>query len=253
LFAQFMAQVKTLAGTPKMSDLVHLFVGSLRTKDLQIYLNAAPAENLLQQFNLGATVAAPASGDSLFIVDNNIIADKANNTMSYVLHDQVALDEKGNAVHHTTLTYTWPTSAYCGQQNYCFGSTPYYEEYLRIYVPPKATVQSQDGWHAGQGTGQAFGREVIFGRVLVPFGGSTTITLAWTVPNAAVKDAAGWHYQYLMQRQAGINWTTNVQTTLPACAHINGNPSQLAFFGRTGMLLSPNLTGDTTMGVDYSC
>lgn len=253
LFAQFMEQVKAMAGTPKLGQIIHLFVDGLHTKDLQIYLNAPPAEHLLQQFHLGSTIEAPPTGDSLFIVDNNIVADKANNTMSYVLHDQVTLDDKGNAVHHATLTYTWPSNAYCAQQNWCYGSTPYYEEFLRLYVPPKATLQNQDGWYSGQGTEQAFGREVFYGRVLVPFGGSTTLTLTWTVPGAAVKDAAGWHYQYLLQRQAGISWSTAVEATLPACAQIKGNPSQMAFFGRHGMLLSPNLTGDTTLGVDYSC
>jgi hypothetical protein len=57
---------------------------------------------------------------------------------------------------------------------------------------------------APHGQGSAFGREVWAGIFTLAYGATGTVTLRWVSPRAAVKDAHGWHYRYLIQRQAGI-------------------------------------------------
>ncbi len=189
-------------------QLVQMLVSSLHTKDLQIYFNAAPAEDLLKLSDINATIQAPAS-DSLFVVDANIAGDTANQYITNTLNDQVTIDDNGNATHHTILHYAWL------KNGPVFGS-PLYSDYVRIYVPPGSSLQTQQGWQPG-GTSEAFGREVWAGSFTLSQGQTNTITLTWTEKGVAKKNAAGWHYQYLVQRQAGVTWILNLQVTLPAC------------------------------------
>jgi serine/threonine protein kinase len=224
-------------------QLLQMLVSSLHTKDLQIYFNAAPAEGLLQLSDMNTTIQAPKS-DSLLVVDANIAADTANQFITNTLNDQVIIDGSGNATHHTAIRYAW-------KNGNVFGS-PLYRDYVRIYVPPGSSLQAQQGWQPG-GTSEAFHRQVWAGSFTLSQGQTNTIILTWTEKGVAKKDAAGWHYQYLVQRQAGVAWMLNVQVTLPACVvktHASGG--RISQKGLTTTLTQP-LTEDTNLGIDYSC
>lgn len=250
LFDHFLEKVRQIAPT-KMSEFIQLITSSLRTKDIQIYLNNHDAEQLLQQFHVGATIDAPLTGDSLLTVDANVIANKANDFMTYTATDQVTLDAAGTATHHTTFVYAWPQSQRASQNNY--GSTTFYKDYLRIYAPPGAKLGTQSGltW---QGSGQAFGRAVWAGTFTVNYGKSHTITLTWSVPHAATHVGSAWHYDLLFQHQAGIQWwQVHEQITLPSCAaDIKSTATPLTGKGLT-YSWSASLTEDTTLGLDYHC
>lgn len=247
LFEHFFTRVRQIAPTA-MPKFVSLLLNSLRNKDVQVYLNSSSAEALLQQYHYASAIQAPA-GDSLFVVDANIIANKANYFMKYVMRDQITIDAAGNAIHTTTLTYNWPYSLASQQNNYG-GIKDRYTDYVRIYAPPGSVLQSQQGW-TPQGPGQAFGREVWAGIFKLAFGQSGTITLTWMVRNAAIHDTHGWHYRYLLQRQAGITWNLNMQVTLPACARVTGYSGNL-ILNKNGALVQP-LTLDSQLGIDYTC
>lgn len=241
----FLARVRQLSASPSaLSKFFQLLVSSLHTKDIQIYLNSRAGENLLQRYHFDAAIQAPA-GDSLFIVDANISPNKANDFITYKLHDQVAVDESGNALHHTTLSYAWLENG----QNY---GSPLYRDYVRVYVPPGSILHTQDGWEP-QGTSQAFGREVWAGLFTLSYGQTHVITLVWTVHGAAQKGVHGWHYQYLIQKQAGDQWVVNLQVTLPACAVINSTLGGLASKAKQTAVLSQSLSEDLNLGIDYKC
>ena len=241
----FWARVRQLSASPSaLSKFFQLLVSSLHTKDIQIYLNSRAGENLLQRYHFDAAIQAPA-GDSLFIVDANISPNKANDFITYKLHDQVAVDESGNALHHTTLSYAWLENG----QNY---GSPLYRDYVHVYVPPGSILHTQDGWEP-QGTSQAFGREVWAGLFTLSYGQTHVITLVWTVHGAAQKGVHGWHYQYLMQKQAGDQWVVNLQVTLPACAVINSTLGGLASKAKQTAALSLSLSEDLNLGIDYKC
>jgi hypothetical protein len=248
LFEHFMARLRQIA--PKsMPQLVSLALDSLRTKDLQIYVNAAPAENLLQHHHVASTIEAPP-GDSLFIVDANVISNKANNFITYTLSDQVTIDGSGAATHHATLTYAWPISQEASQNNY--GVKNNYLDYLRIYTPPGSVLRAQTGW-TPRDTGVAFGRQVWGGFFSLAYGQTLTITLTWTVPHAATHDASGWHYRSLIQRQAGIIWKLALQVSLPACATINGKPLPLVASSHQRASLRQPGTADLDLSLNYTC
>lgn len=224
LFKHFFAKVKSSLSTDG-GKLVALFQHALYTKDVQVYLNDPTTEALLRKHHMDSSIEAPAKGDSLMVVDANVNAEKDNYFMTYLMQDQVTLDEQGNATHQMTLTFNFPASNHT--KDFDFGHLDInYWDWMRVYVPPGSTVVN-DGWGI-QSTATMFNRQVWAGPVgLLVYPGSLTVTLSWVVPNAAYKDAHGWHYTEMLQRQAGLVRPVNMQVTLPQCAaHIAASVTQ---------------------------
>jgi len=73
------------------------------------------------------------------------------------------------------------------------------------------------------------------------------------VPGVAKKDAKGWHYQYVIQRQAGAQWTLHLQITLPSCAVMKSKWGGLVSNNKQAAMLSQSLNKDLDVGVDYVC
>src|SRR5256885_6376652 len=243
LLAQhFLARLHQLPASD-FPKFLQVLITSLQTKDLQIYFNAPAAENLLQSLNAGATIQ-PSVGDSFFVVDANISANHVNQLLTKTMDDQVSIDGDGNATHHTTMRYAWLTN---GET---FGP-PTYSDYVRVYVPSSSSLQGQQGWQP-RGTSYAFGREVWAGSFSLSHGETLTISLTWTAKGAAKKDSAGWHYQYLVQHQAGSSWRLNVRVTVPSC--VGRTPAGLIRLGNgQTAALNQSLVKDTTMHLDYRC
>ncbi len=244
LALHLMARINQVAST-RLPSFIQLFLTSLHSKDIQIYLNSAIAENLLQRFHLDAAIRAPPLGDSLFIVDANISPNKANNYIINKLDDQVAIDMEGNALHHTTISYAWTIDGPS------YGAS-LYRDYVRVYVPPGSILREQAGWQP-MGTNKAFGRTVWAGLFTLKSGQTQTITLYWITPHAAVKNTFAWQYQYLIQRQAGSQWTAHVQITLPSCANITNKSGGLLSHNAYTAMLSSQLNEDMNEGIAYVC
>ncbi len=226
-----------------MADLSRLLLvtgNSLRSKDVQIYLNSSTTENVLHNFQLDAAIQSPV-GDSLFVVDANIGANKANSFIITTMDDSVTIDSQGNAFHHFTLHYAWTIAG----QNY---GSPVYKDYVRIYVPQDSILLSQVGWQP-HGTSDAFDRKVWMGYFTLSYEETRTITLEWKVPAAA----GNAHYQYLIQRQAGILWKLNLQVALPQCAAMTNKWSGLISNDKQKAELTQWLTEDLNVGADYRC
>jgi hypothetical protein len=240
---QFFTRIHKLPSSA-LPNLFKLLVSSLQTKDLQVYLNSPVAEQLLTLFHLDSSIQAPAN-DTLFVVDANISPDKASQFITNTLDDQVTIDEQGNTIHHTTITYDWKMNGEV------YGS-PLYRDYLRIYVPPGSILQAQQGWQP-RGTGKAFGREVWAGFFTLSYSQIRTLSFTWKEMGVAKKDTAGWHYQYLIQRQAGSHWNFNVRVLLPSCTVKMHTSGGLTAKSKQVAVFNQSLTMDTDLRVDYSC
>jgi len=242
LAERFLARVRQLPASA-LGKFSQLLVNSLRSKDLQVYFNASVAESILRSYHLDAAIQ-PTGSDSLFVVDANIAADKANSFIINTLDDQVTIDTAGDVLHSTTLSYAWT------EAGPIYGSA-LYRDYVRVYVPPGSVLQMQDGWEP-RGMSKAFSHEVWAGFFTLTYGQMRTITLKWMVQNAAKKDTHGWHYRYLIQRQAGTQWKLSLRVALPGCAVIGNKQGGLVASGKTVTLTQP-LDKDTIVGVDYNC
>ncbi|HLW03731.1 MAG TPA: DUF4012 domain-containing protein [Ktedonobacterales bacterium] len=248
LFEHFSARVQQDM-SKDLPQFVHLLTESLATKDIQVYFNAPAAESFLERYHAAGAIEAPA-GDSFLVVDANVNANKANYFIAPTMRDQVTLDAAGNATHHLTLTYSWPASPASFQNDY--GRKYTYIDYVRVYVPPGSKLLSQSGWNP-QGTGSAFGREVLSGYFTLQYGDTGSISLSWVVPGAATKGASGWHYQSLVQRQAGFTWQIDLQVTLPSCAAVVGKPVGFSTQRAQQAALNQMLTTDLNLGINYTC
>lgn len=245
LAEHLMAHIRQIVSSPSAySKLSKLTTNSLHAKDIQVYLNSGTAEKILQHYQLASSIQA-STGDSLFVVDANISPNKANDFIKYTMHDQITIDASGNAVHHTTLSYAWVLKG----QNY--GSS-IYRDYVHVYVPPGSTLQTQNGWQS-QGTGQAFGREVWMNYFTLTFGQTQVVTLIWVTPKAAQLDAQGWHYHYLLQKQAGDQWTLSLQVRLPTCTATVHTSGGLVAKGSPFAAFSGALSSDKSFDIDYRC
>ncbi|HLZ60501.1 MAG TPA: DUF4012 domain-containing protein [Ktedonosporobacter sp.] len=247
LFEHFFTRLKQVAAT-NMPQIMHLMQDSLHSKDLQLYLNSNDGESVLQKYHLGSTIESPG-GDSLFVVDANIGGNKANGFMNYTMQDEVTIEADGSVIHKTTLTYSWPFSQESQQNNYG-GVTNKYWDYVRIYAPPGSKLLSQNGWVPNL-SGEAFGRIAWSGFFGLNFGKSGTINLSWQVPGAATRDNSGWHYHYLVQKQAGITWQSSVEITLPSGTQLVGQSGGLTISNNMKLAIKQPLKTDLTLGVDY--
>ncbi len=243
LSEHLLARIRSLP-TSAMLKLFPLLLNSLHTKDVQVYFNAPSAEQMLQRLGIDATIRSPQS-DSLFVVDANAAADKANSFIVYTLHDAVTIDKDGNSIHSATLSYAWTIPG----TNY---GNDLYQDYVRVYVPPQSILLQQHGWQANDPI-DAFGRKVWRGFFTLRYGQTHTITLSWRVPKAAQHDASGWHYRMLVQRQAGVLWTVHTQTTLPSCATKTHTSIGTLSKNKQAMTLTASLNEDMDIGMDYTC
>jgi hypothetical protein len=243
LAEHFLARVHQLSSVD-LSKFFLLMVDAVHSKDLQLYFNSSIAEDVLHQYHLDAAIQAPV-GDSFFVVDANISPNIANDYIITSMHDQVTIDSQGNVMHRATLRYAWTIAG----KNY--GSS-LYRDYVHVYVPPGSILLAQGGWQP-RGTSDAFKREVWMGYFELSYRHTQTITLVWKVPAAASKNQSGWHYHYLVQRQAGALWKLNLQIALPSCADIINKWGGLLSNNKQGATLMKSPTEDLNLGVDYAC
>lgn len=243
LSEHLLARVRQLPSSA-LSKLLLQLVDQVSSKDVQIYFNSSLAENVLHSFHLDAAIQSPP-GDSLFVVDANIAVNKANNFIVNMLDDQVTIDSQGNAMHRTTLRYAWT------QAGQIYGN-PLYRDFVHVYVPSGSLLLMQVGWQP-HGESSAFNREVWMGYFELSYGQTRTITLEWKVPAVANKVQADWHYQYLIQRQAGTLWKLNLHITLPPCAALNSKWLGLTSNYEQRAELVQSLTQDLNVGVSYRC
>ena len=77
---------------------------------------------------------------------------------------------------------------------------------------------------------------------------------AMTPVHAASRDAQGWHYQYQIQRQAGVLWNLHLQVTLPSCAAVKNTLGGLTSHNnKEPAMLDQTLNEDRLVGIDYAC
>lgn len=249
-----------------IGPLGKIFFESLRTKDIEVFVNDPKAEQALIDLGIGASVQAPKTGDSVFEVEANIGANKDNGFLQYKLSDQITIDQSGTATHKLVWQYIWPADPKTIAESFPAGGPNgnfNYHSHSRVFVPPTATYITQAGL---QGVGQTpasaetFNRQVLFGETFGYYGRTMTYSLTWKTPGVVTHDAAGYHYTLLFQRQAGIVWPQTLTINLPACAKVIRTPQvsgltplNLVTVKGTTITVTGPLTQDEQFQIDYTC
>lgn len=241
-----------------VAKLGKLFYDSLKTKDVEVFLTSPDAEKSLQTLNIAGTVAAPATGDSLFQVDANIGANKDNAFLKYQMSDVISLDVAGNATHKLDWSYNWPRDPATLKETFPAGGIDY-SAYSRVYTPPRSILISEDGLDRF-GSDMEFSRLAFHGNVTDSYGQTSSYALSWKVPNAVTSDSAGYHYHLTLQREAGIVWPLKLTINLPACGIASGAPSvsgltsqNTVYSTGNSVVISGPLTQDAQVQIDYTC
>lgn len=232
-----------------LPHLMQALWSSLQAKDIQVYLNNAAAEQLLQQLQLTSAIQTPIN-DGMMLVDANVAGDKANHYLTNAVQDQITLDNHGNALHHMTITYGWNTPGNLTSGPDVYGSRTY-ADHVQMYVPLGSTIVQQQGWQP-LGTKTAYGQTVWSADFTLPFGQTHTVTLVWLAHNVTKKNATGWYYQDLIQRQAGILRTWQTQLTVPEGMQITqvmGATKQTAI---SAVRDAQTLSSNTLLTIAYS-
>ena len=241
LAEHLLTRVRQLAATDA-AKFAQIFMNGLRAKDIQVYLNSSVAENVLHQYQLDGAIQAPPN-DNMLVVDANVAKDKANSFITTNMNEQISIDDQGTATHHATLTYAWL------KPGLIYGN-PVYEDYVHIYVPNGSQLNTQEGWQ-WQGTSSGFNHEIWAGMFTLTFGQTQTITLTWTTHYTAKNSLNGWKYDFLVQRQAGTNWTLHLGVTLPTHAVIHSLAGGLKSSSKQTANLSSTLAENTNVEVTY--
>jgi hypothetical protein len=208
-----MAQLHHLP-SGSFSKLAQIAWNALKTKDLQIYVNNQGAEQWLMQNHIAGAIEQP-QGDSLVIIDTNVIADKTNADVTEQITDQITLDKQGGATHHLTIFYNFPHDSHIYGE-YGLG----YKDYIRVYAPSQAQLESGPSGcdQPGEPTqSQELGHQVWACEIYMQYApNSRTVTLTYYVPNVVQNVQGQQQYSLLVQKQAGTADVLDLTITLPS-------------------------------------
>lgn len=123
----------------KLFALASELFSSMKSKDLEMYVNNAQAEALIGAYGSTASMDRSNSHDSLFVVQSNLSASKASQYVATTMQDTITLDAQGGATHHLQLTLDYQ------QKGNVYGLDTY-RDYLRVYVPENSKFLAGTGF-----------------------------------------------------------------------------------------------------------
>ena len=183
-------------------------IGSaVRNRDLLVNF-ADPREQSLVRLSGADGAINRTSSDYLYVVDTNLSYNKIN---PYI-HERISYHVSVGPDRwlHNQLTIHLATSAPqsigvhgIGPGAGALGGPLDYADFVRIYVPYGSQITSQSGWTQPWSPGDAYGRTMFCGYVIVRHNRSLTITVRYDVPPNVFSATNGREYRLVVQRQPG--------------------------------------------------
>jgi sortase A len=138
-----------------------------------------------------------AAGDSLLLVDTDVVASKQSQAVirdaDYVLN----LTEPTTPTASLTITYTNGSRP---DQRPDVNFVPEYRTFLRAVVPSGSSLVSSSGFVGPITSDQECGRRVFGGEVAIPQGARVQVSLAYQLPPSIGADG----YDLVVQQQPGV-------------------------------------------------
>lgn len=191
LAAEILKKVDNLNAFQKL-ELLRIIVDDLDKKDIQLYFKNEKLEGIINKVNWGGKVDADWDKDFLMLVDANLGAFKSD----YYVKRSVdySVDFSGD-IPKAALKISYDHTA---QQKDWMAND--YVDYVRIYVPEGAWLESYPGLNSPR-FGKEFGKKYFGFLVKVPLGQSKTFEFNYNLP----KELKDQPYNLKIQKQAGIN------------------------------------------------
>jgi hypothetical protein len=209
----------------------------IRSKDIQVYFSNQQIETFFTQRHLSSNINT-SSGDGFFVVDSNAYG-KQYTYIQENFHDAVQIDASGGATHTLRLMYNMVNP----NNDPVYGSD-FFNDYLRIYVPPQAKLVSSSNFDVTATTSDEPNRGMWAGwQIVYDNAGPKVMTVTWYVPHAVGGDG---NYQLTVQRQAGTTMLSQQAKQLVVSAHITLSVSIFLPHVTTAAKTFVSNTGDST-------
>jgi len=180
---------------------------SFASGDLQAFFPDRSQENLLR--SAGATGGIEhTAGDYLYVVDSNFSYNKINPYVRESVSYRVTVQSNRWLQSEVTLTYTnTPLPAHVTAAGYgpgagALGGPTDYADFIRLYVPPGAQIETQSGWEPWT-PGPAYGKTMLSGYLIVPHDQTRVVHVRYLVPPNVFSWSAGSRYRLTVQHQPG--------------------------------------------------
>jgi hypothetical protein len=229
--AAYTAIFKQLLALPHLlsNQTLQTFRHNIDTRQLLVYANDGPAEQAISA--LGASGAIDqVGGDYLYVVDTNLSTNKINQLIDERISYQAKVHADRGITATLTLRYT--NTATTANVPVRYG-TPFYSEFLRVFVPRGSVLVSSSGLDQAWGTAVVHNRTQFSGYFQLDTAQSTTISFTYRIPPAAGPGPA---YHLLVQKQPG-------SAALPLTVAVSGAP---------GVSIGGTATVRTTLNTDVS-
>ena len=124
----------------ELASLAKQAMVDIQAHNIGVYFTNPTLENLLISHEAAGQITTPPGVDGFAVVHTNWSAGKVNSHVKVNQVDNVTLDDKGGATHHLTISindYYAPDPT---------GDFTTYYDYVRVYTPPTAKLQSASGF-----------------------------------------------------------------------------------------------------------
>ncbi|HEY7835001.1 MAG TPA: DUF4012 domain-containing protein, partial [Ktedonobacterales bacterium] len=128
----------------QLEQLGKILLNDVKDKEIQVYLTNPQYEGLLAGYGYASHLTTAPGQDSLMIDQANVSVSKATPYINVTMTDNVTLDAQGGATHHLLVTFVNQVGSH-----FVDGFTTY-RDYVRIYVPQQAKLQTANGFDTGE-------------------------------------------------------------------------------------------------------
>jgi len=190
----------------KLPLLVEAMLKSIYEKHLLVYLFDEKAQKAVEAFNLGGRIK-DFSGDYFHLSDTSFSGSKANLFINEAVEQKIEVAGDGTVTRTVTVTYKNPAPASnCNLEKGGLCLNAPYRDWVRIYVPKGATLESSNGFESEIKTYEELGKTVFEGfygdKYPLRPESSAKISFKYKLP---FKVGKGETYKLLIQKQPGVD------------------------------------------------
>jgi hypothetical protein len=218
---------------------------ALDQKHMLLAVHDERATRLLAQAGWDGALSGVPGADYLQVVHANMTPNKHDRDIRRSLEYSVASDERGALAHLViSLENRMESHPERGPQEV------FYRDYLRVYVPAGAILESASGFVDTPNAGMECGLAVFAGVVELPAKQSTTLELTYRLPESVASALAIGQYGLTIQKQPGTDTepiTLSIATAEPLQESLRNDRFFVLHEGRLGTGRRP-AAGDSAAG-----
>jgi Protein of unknown function (DUF4012) len=127
------------SSSSQILKIIDMLGTAMKEKNLQIYMTNPQVEALIAKYGSTDTMDRSTSHDGVYVVQDNLSANKASQYVTTAVQDTVTLDAAGDATHNMQITLDYQ------EKGSVYGPDTY-RDYIRVYVPPTSILNSGNGF-----------------------------------------------------------------------------------------------------------